>query len=604
MAAFTSVQTGNWNDGATWGNDSPGAKGTDWPGNAGDTATIANTHVVTYNVSEANALGTVTINSGGELTFHTGMDTLLTLGDVDLNVAGTLKVGTVAAPIGAAYTAVIDHKSTTSSSELIGTSTSEIHICGDPGYFGSNIMATLVADWTSDQVFTVAGDITGDWNSGDTLIVIKDGEYSNFATDCQIVTIDSIALNGANTDITINEAFPGGTYSIGAYVFHVERNVVYRCGGTSPSPIELSTSDSTSGSYDLNNDGVAVIDSARIGWSYHFQISDTTMRYVVLHNIYTSCAFTRCDIEDTILIAMQAASPVRSCAGDNLNQIECSGAGTWFNTVMTNLRFINHYQAILGSDSRKNYLQVEVFKCADGLNAPVPIDCAESTIITGHFGENANGLSYWVNDILIYFPPDGSGGNVTFIKDFHSPITTVAGLDAVCGVYRNNEAFSLHTLLIEALNGDRTNPIMLSSYGSASMITAGAGGIEPNQRAGGNAKLWKAYMLSKCLNRECPLPVPVAFSYLINSPPETLSFKLYFQSNNTGNINYLIKAIQNGIVSYNEGVITPRDDADDWDQYAEINETFSVDGWVDIECILWGYEASKFIWIDPLITVT
>ena len=27
MAAFTSVGIGNWNDGATWGNDSPGSKG-------------------------------------------------------------------------------------------------------------------------------------------------------------------------------------------------------------------------------------------------------------------------------------------------------------------------------------------------------------------------------------------------------------------------------------------------------------------------------------------------------------------------------------------------------------------------------------------------
>ena len=61
MATFTSVTSGNWNDGATWGKTSPGVKGTDWPGNAGDVVNIGTTadqsHVVTYNVSETNELG-------------------------------------------------------------------------------------------------------------------------------------------------------------------------------------------------------------------------------------------------------------------------------------------------------------------------------------------------------------------------------------------------------------------------------------------------------------------------------------------------------------------------------------------------------------------
>lgn len=40
MASFTSTINGAWNDGATWGNASPGSEGTDFPG-PGDTATIA-----------------------------------------------------------------------------------------------------------------------------------------------------------------------------------------------------------------------------------------------------------------------------------------------------------------------------------------------------------------------------------------------------------------------------------------------------------------------------------------------------------------------------------------------------------------------------------
>ena len=603
MAAFTSVQTGNWNDGATWGNDSPGAKGTDWPGNAGDTATIANTHVVTYNVSEANALGTVTINSGGELTFHTGMDTLLTLGNVDFTVNGILKIGTVASPIGAAYTATVDHQSITASSELIAGASSEVHICGDPDYFGSVHMATLVADWTADQTFTVAGDITGDWNAGDTLILIKDGEFSSQATDCPIVTIDTIAINGANTDITINEAFPGGTYSIDAYIFHVERNVNY-CLNGSLSHVTLNSSDSSSGDIDLDGGGLVVIDSARIGWGYKFNINYATINLAVIHNFYISSTMDICDITDTIVACLASFSSLTSCIGDDLTFIECYGGGAFNHTVMKNLRFINHNNIAWANYSSNCYLQVEIFKCASGYNAPVNMHVLENFIITGHFGQNANGLSYWVNDQLIFFAAFTFGGLRMHIKDFHSPATTVANMDTICNPYRNAASYPNNSIFIEALNGDRTDPIALLSCGTGSLVDADGTDGNPEQRSGGHDRVWKMYILSQGLDRKMSVQVPVKFSYFIESPPETLTFRLYFQSNNVGNINYLIKAVQNGLVSYSEGVITPRDDDEDWDQYAEISGTFSVDGWVDIDCVIWGYESGKFIWVDPLITVT
>ncbi|PIQ88793.1 MAG: hypothetical protein COV72_05810, partial [Candidatus Omnitrophica bacterium CG11_big_fil_rev_8_21_14_0_20_42_13] len=44
-ATFNDAASGNWNDGATWGNASPGVEGTDYPG-AGDDVTI-DSHTVT-----------------------------------------------------------------------------------------------------------------------------------------------------------------------------------------------------------------------------------------------------------------------------------------------------------------------------------------------------------------------------------------------------------------------------------------------------------------------------------------------------------------------------------------------------------------------------
>ena len=69
MAAYTSTQSGDWNNVATWG-------GGGYPSIAGDTATIASGHTVTYNVSSAIELGDISIT--GILSFSTAMNTKLT----------------------------------------------------------------------------------------------------------------------------------------------------------------------------------------------------------------------------------------------------------------------------------------------------------------------------------------------------------------------------------------------------------------------------------------------------------------------------------------------------------------------------------------------
>lgn len=48
-ASFNDVVSGNWNDGATWDNTSPGVEGTDWPG-SGDDVTV-DSHTVTLTTS-------------------------------------------------------------------------------------------------------------------------------------------------------------------------------------------------------------------------------------------------------------------------------------------------------------------------------------------------------------------------------------------------------------------------------------------------------------------------------------------------------------------------------------------------------------------------
>ena len=61
---FTSSQSGDWEDGGTWGNTSPGVQGTDYPDNNGDDdVIIAAGHTVT--LQNNSTINDFTINSGG-----------------------------------------------------------------------------------------------------------------------------------------------------------------------------------------------------------------------------------------------------------------------------------------------------------------------------------------------------------------------------------------------------------------------------------------------------------------------------------------------------------------------------------------------------------
>jgi len=62
QTTFTSTKSGDWDDGATWGNTSPGTQGTDWPATT-DNAVIASGHTVT--LTGAETINDLTINSGG-----------------------------------------------------------------------------------------------------------------------------------------------------------------------------------------------------------------------------------------------------------------------------------------------------------------------------------------------------------------------------------------------------------------------------------------------------------------------------------------------------------------------------------------------------------
>ena len=218
MADFTSTQTGNWNDGGTWGNTSPGVKGTDYPG-AGDTATMA--HTVTYNAGDStDAFGNVTINSGGVLTFPINSNSTInfnTTAILTINSGGELRAGANGSPIGSAYHCYFHWAQGSSARYVLVLNTGgTINIYGDPAFYGSARYAELDSNWTTGQSFYVSGDYSSKWQSGQKFYIHENIDYDNYQNDGHIYTIDTVSAYDSGNDrttITITEAAPGITFT-------------------------------------------------------------------------------------------------------------------------------------------------------------------------------------------------------------------------------------------------------------------------------------------------------------------------------------------------------------------------------------------------------
>lgn len=67
QSTFTTTTSGDWDDGGTWGNTSPGVQGTDWPAIT-DHAVIDYGHTVT--LQQSNTIANFTITLGGQFYFN------------------------------------------------------------------------------------------------------------------------------------------------------------------------------------------------------------------------------------------------------------------------------------------------------------------------------------------------------------------------------------------------------------------------------------------------------------------------------------------------------------------------------------------------------
>lgn len=600
MAAFTSTQTGNWDDGATWGNTSPGVKGTDWPGLAGDTAIIANTHVVTYNVYETNQLGDVTIDAGGELTWVTSMDTRIELGTAaTFIIAGTITIGSSGTPIDKAYTAYIVLNATSNAEYFNCYADSIVSIYGDSDFYGSTFTADVASDWTSGQTFTVTGDLTSTWAVGNTLALLKDGASASASTDMVYVTIASLALNGSDTDITINEAFPSGSYSTDSIVYNIGRNVIIALNG---STTIVNAGDSSSARAYLRGtyDSMADINSAMFlnGYTtviYGAILNDVTMigfyepidnignpEKVEINNLFYAYTFTA------------TTSDISFWTGSNILFYNVNGL--YFNNCnLSNVAITSssYISAITFSNLElhlfKNSSTSEIFQIYNTVMSNISVVS----------GENQNGLSYTEYDIFEFNLSPARPYYDIFFQKLNSSITT---LESLISVVNSSTVDFPYQVQINDFNDG--GPVMTGTYGKATYETADGSGSLPSQRSGGNSEVWQIITYSN-ITFPRKILVPIDFNYYTTAS-STKTFRVYFQTDYTSEAKYIVHFYHPDIGPLiDEGTISTRASSSDWTQYAEFaSQNFTTAAWVKISVYVWGYEASNYIWVDPLVEVS
>jgi len=234
-AVFTSATTGNWNDGGTWGNTSPGVEGTDYPG-SGDTATIASPHTVTIvgTTPSSGGLLSLTIDAGGKLSFSSTATTSFTVSGAGatISVSGDLEIGTTGTPIPSNYTATLDFNPSGNTNWLFNSGSNFSLQGASKTYYKTTLSSTVTA---GDKYFITA-DTTG-WAVDDEILLDK----TSSSGGTEIVTVTGIS--GATIYIDSNGDGTGAsptftyTHETTAYVLNLTRNVVIKNSGTTNSGI-------------------------------------------------------------------------------------------------------------------------------------------------------------------------------------------------------------------------------------------------------------------------------------------------------------------------------------------------------------------------------
>ncbi len=598
--AFTSVQTGNFNDGITWGHTSPGTKGTDWPGLAGDSFAVAAGHTVTYNVSETNELAESTV--AGLLTLSTGASTKLTMANGQRLIianGGEVRIGTIGAVINKAYTAEVYHNETSADDDdaILVQDGGKLTIAGDPTYYGSDDETTLAdnaENTDGDTVIKTTDNMSAKWNVGDEITIHIKTAYSSYSTDVILRTISSFD-GGDGTLITLNATVTADSGCRGK-VINVTRNV--KIGKLSPT--------TTIGNYNTNRPGIKDANVTALG---NINISD-----VLFTGIYALGYFYGATVSNIVVRNSYNAAFVQknsSISGNfysnyygfsscyrttaNGNFFACiSGIGSGALCTINGDVFANETGIPLGVIFNVN---ANVYGNLYGISG------GQNCSFTGKIGYDALNVSVPNTYDLRYatlnlkmrnakFPLAG----FVFYPDYRN--TTVGYLritsehhDNINGAHRIYENFGD----IIKVNADGTS---------------GRPSVDPD---GGNGDLVElSNIQSNCgFGGGCPLE---AFEHLVwatASLSKTYTYKVQttYVGITAGNLKLTGEYLDEGsgghvTTTTNSPAISERTGDTDWTQVLAVTINPAQTGWIRLKIELFEYESGKVIWIYPKATIS
>ena len=602
-AAFTSAQNGNWNDGGTFGNNSPGVKGTDWPGTAGDTASIG--HTVTYNVSETNELGQVDITNGGILTFSTGANTKLTLAHQNLNVAsgGELRVGASGAEINAANTAEVLWNTTSDNAkglQIADGGTLSVYGASDYCSDYEDTLANDAENTDGDVRIKTVTDMSAIWHAGDelTIKVENAGDSTSYQDAIKLGVIQSFeAANVIVLDITITAAAGVGNTWISPVV-DVTRNVQF--GKLNASTAIANYNTNRPQFIDNNADGndncyfsyAMATGFYSIDSDHDFQFLSSTVRncyrsfysgagHTVSGNVYSNnSGFYYCKTGYTV------SGNVYS---NNSGFYYCTG-----HTVSGNV-YSNYYGFYSGTGhtvSGNVYSNYYGFSTGDGHT------------VSGRIGYDSGDVSKPNTTSDFY----AGGFNKHTLLNAKNPL---AGLNV-----RRNIAEYITRVMCE--HHDRTAQAqkIYDNNGDVVKVACDGGGDRPSEDPdGGNGNVIELSNIQSLCDTNNPLKAWEPKQYRIwatnAAGAKTYTFKVQttYAGISAGNLKLTaeyLDGVSGGSLSEqtNAPAINIRANDTDWTQTLAVTVNPSADGWIDFMIELMEYESGDEVWIWPTPTIS
>ncbi|MFM9965219.1 MAG: G8 domain-containing protein [Planctomycetaceae bacterium] len=227
-ATFVTIASGDWNNSATWRNGQI-------PNGAAQVLVSAG-HTVTFDAVQTNAMRWVRVD--GTLQFKTNIDTQLLVDTLVVDAAGTLRIGSAAAPIAAGVAArivIADNGRNIDqawdplqlSRGVISHGTIEMHGETVTPFVSLNGVRRNAIQLTLDSIPT-------NWRVGDRLVLTgtttdisakQDEELRLVAINGNTITIDSDDDLAGNQGLQFNHMPPEG-FGLKVYIADMNRNVV------------------------------------------------------------------------------------------------------------------------------------------------------------------------------------------------------------------------------------------------------------------------------------------------------------------------------------------------------------------------------------------